>query len=280
MLRRRWFQFSLMSLFCVMLVTGPFLGTWIDYVRERPIRAARSIAILKEHKCFVNCEWVVESGPLARWVGAVPMPHNCEVIAEGNRQLSDEDLRLIGNLEHVRKLSLEGTSVSDAGFRHLRGVRGLQRVLLDDTRIGDAGFSCLNLDEVELLWAAKTLVTDDSVSKIARCKKLTWLRLPGTKITDRGLSEIGQIVQLEQLDISNCQVTNQGIKHTGSLANLTDLVIDHTEITDEGLEAFYRMPKISSIHARGCKISHEAYERLLRSKMESGGLFFQLHEEM
>ena len=58
-----------------------------------------------------------------------------EVLGNGNKRVSDSDLKLISNFKEITDLSLERTQITDAGARHLSGLKKLEWLNLYKTKI-------------------------------------------------------------------------------------------------------------------------------------------------
>lgn len=133
------------------------------WVREQG--ALRRIADLRSddpNGRGVKLEWV---GP--RWViGRLP----CEAEAYflrawavylGGTQVTDEDMRLIANLEQLRVLLLHRTEITDAGLIYLKALPHLHTLNLRNTKVTDIGAQQLaGLTNLRTVNLCSTGVTD------------------------------------------------------------------------------------------------------------------------
>jgi hypothetical protein len=98
-----------------------------------------------------------------------------EVNLEGKR-ISDDDLKLLKPLRHLRKLDLEETPITDEGLKHLSGLTSLEHLDLEETRVTDAG-----MDHLKGLKNLKVINLDDTrVTK--RGEQILKDAIPGLKI--------------------------------------------------------------------------------------------------
>jgi Leucine-rich repeat (LRR) protein len=134
-----------------------------------------------------------------------------------DRQTTDEDLALIGNLTHLRYLCFTSTVVSDAGVQHLTDLHELESLTLDGTRITDRGL--------------------ESLSGLMRLKSLA---LNDTQITDAGLKYLGALTELEHLNLSSTAVTDAGLQFLLPLKKLKSLDLIDTRVTEAAVKEFER----------------------------------------
>ena len=60
-------------------------------------------------------------------------------ISLASTSVTDELLRNLEGLKHLRKLELRSTEIGDLGVRHLAGLTSLEELDLDGTTISDDG---------------------------------------------------------------------------------------------------------------------------------------------
>jgi hypothetical protein len=98
-----------------------------------------------------------------------------EVNLEG-RRISDDDLKVLKPLRHLRKLDLEETPITDEGLKHLSHLTSLEHLDLEETRVTDAG-----MVHLKGLKSLKTINLDDTrVSK--RGEQVLKDAIPGLRI--------------------------------------------------------------------------------------------------
>jgi hypothetical protein len=105
----------------------------------------------------------------------------------GSRSVTDDGLRHLARLPHLRHLDLGGTPVTDRGLAMLAEVPNLETLSLESTRVTDAGMphlaACHRLHSVNL---AMTQTGDGALRALAGKSRLRHLRT-GNGVTDAGL---------------------------------------------------------------------------------------------
>lgn len=149
-----------------------------------------------------------------------------------NTSVSDDDLRLLADLKHVRgvylgktrisndgmrhlaeideyvtTISLSGTPVGDAGLHHLKQLHHLQHVSLRATRVTGTGitFATLPSSTLNYLDVSRCPLTKEGLEQLARvrCRHLS---LSETNIDDDLFPQLDAL-SVEHLNISNTELS-------------------------------------------------------------------------
>src|SRR5262249_9568953 len=155
-------------------------------------------------------------GAVAEWVRSIG---GRAVVEEGrlpevslaSTSVSDELLRNLEGLKHLRKLDLASTEVGNAGVRHLESLRGLEELDLDGTTI-----------------------SDDGLAPLTGLKSLRALGLAHTQISGAGLKHLRGL-PIERLQLSSSPINDQGLENLSGLELLSDLALAYTDVTDAGM---------------------------------------------
>ena len=100
------------------------------------------------------------------------------------------DLKSIGKLKALERLSLEGTAVDDQLLDAVRVLPRLAELDLTGCAIDDAGLKKLaKHPQLTTLWLGKTHVTDDALNTIAAMTRLKFVDIQDSKITAAAWSE-------------------------------------------------------------------------------------------
>lgn len=183
--------------------------------------------------------------------------------------VTDAGMQAIGKLETLTNLDLRGCAITNQGVSSLAGLSNLKALrfsgksgktdITDESMpsigkltklkvlaldflkfaAGAEGLSHLNqLTQLQELYAANTLINDDSLEVIARSfPTLKKLRAAASQVSDDGLAQIAKMSQLEELDVSeNSQITDEGLVHLASMKQLKKLNLWRVQITDAGVE--------------------------------------------
>lgn len=95
------------------------------------------------------------------------------------------------NLEHLHRLTLHGTVVTDDGLAQISAMTSLRHLDLSSTCITDAGMPDLaELKNLEVLNLESTQVTDAGLVHLTKLANLKEIDLSGTKVTDAGAATL------------------------------------------------------------------------------------------
>jgi hypothetical protein len=190
--------------------------------------------------------------------------------SQANTQLQDEDdLRLLNDLEHVTQLTLRGPFFTDKSLRQIAPLRELKRLRLEDTQVTAAGFKELQFpSQLEYLLLTGATIDDSTLSCLTGFPNLKRLDLIQTNLTGSGLArlktlrhldhvclannglsnasmrDIGQIESLIQIEITEDRIDDSGIALLGSLNELFRLELYCSKITGKGLATLAQMPNL------------------------------------
>ena len=175
-------------------------------------------------------------------------------------QLTDAALLTLAKSIDLTSLSL-GCSVyspnygknnfTNQGVMELAGLRKLEGLGLGGTDVSD-----LDLDLPNLRWlnigtfSDKPQVTDETMSKLTRYKKLRSLTIRSSLVTNDGIAFAAELPELSSVDIQCEQVTGKGIFSLSGLP-LTRVAIGKVRMTDLGLKGLAKIKSLNSISIRG-----------------------------
>lgn len=120
----------------------------------------------------------------------------------------------IEKLSQLRKLRIEGMSVSDETVRAIAEIESLEVLNLPETRM-----------------------TDESLAMIARLPMLQLLRFGSQQVSDHGIAELRNARALRFLHLLHVSISDEGLKAFNGFAQLESLYIDGGTETDEGIRA-------------------------------------------
>ncbi len=106
---------------------------------------------------------------------------------------------------------LSGKDLTDEQLADVVQVNDVIWLNLKDTKITDAGLKTLaNLKSLKKLHLERTAVTDEGLSEISGLSNLEYLNLYGTKVTDAGLEKLANLKNLKQLYLWESAATEAG----------------------------------------------------------------------
>ena len=130
--------------------------------------------------------------------------------AEG--QMTDAMLQEAAAFERIVSLNLSGSrAVTDDGIRHLVQLPHLRHLDLSGTAVTDRGLAVLDeLPTLETLSLSMTGITDAGAAHLARCPELREVRLSGTHTGDGAIRALAGKSKLH-LFASGSNVTDEGL---------------------------------------------------------------------
>jgi Leucine-rich repeat (LRR) protein len=136
------------------------------------------------------------------------------------------------NLAGLKDLTLQNTSVTDAGLAPFKDCKNLTRLHLMNTPISDVGLAHFkDCKDLRMLFLGGTQVTDAGLVYFKECRNLGSLGLGNTKVTDAGLVHFKDCKFLGELTVQNTRVTNAGLAHFKGM-QLRNLHMNDTAISD------------------------------------------------
>jgi hypothetical protein len=103
-----------------------------------------------------------------------------------------------------------------------------------------------------------TSFNDDGLRGFASYKKLSFLRITGTKVTDSGFAALAGVKSLTNLDAEQTGFGNEAAAAIATLPSLSTLNLNSTQITDKGLEKLSALKNLTSLSLSNTKVSAEA----------------------
>ena len=262
--RRRWFQYSLRTMFLGTALIACGLGLFLHKVD----RARRAVAAIEA--IGGTCEYRdrdTEPGQIEAWLRCyLPRDYFDDVIlvlASQNAKITDAVVAHLSALPSLESLYLDRTQVSNAGLEHLASLTSLEKLALGGTQVTDAGLAHLSgLTSLEYLQFSGTQVTDAGLAHLSALTSLRSLDLSRTQVTDAGLAHLSGLTSLKYLQLGGTQVTDAGLKHLASLTSLEWLELGGTQVTDVGLEHLSTLPLLKELKLEGTQVTDAAVTAL------------------
>ena len=149
--------------------------------------------------------------------------------------LNDTALQQIDSDATIRRLSLGGTRVTDAGLSSLRSAANLLWLDVAGLQVSDMGLEMLrDADLLEQLTLESTNITNATVGRLRNCQNLQELDLSNTSIDDQALATVGELNDLQSLWLTGTKVTDAGLPQLRALKKLQTLDISQTAVTPNG----------------------------------------------
>ena len=188
------------------------------------------------------------------------------------KDLTDEQLADVTQVEEVIWLNLKDTKITDAGLKHLANLKNLKKLHLE-----------------------RTAVTDEGLANLSELSNLNYLNLYGTKVTDAGLEKLTNLKNLKQLYLWESGVSEDGAERLKQAipglvvnlgAELQPVKIEPVEDVEEG-----EAPKETLGEGQFVRVRHLGEDKIITlaevaviekdsgKKLHGGGTASQSSEE-
>jgi Leucine-rich repeat (LRR) protein len=209
------------------------------------------------------------------------------------KQVDDEAIKThVSRLTSLGSLSLDATSVTDAGLEHLASLTKLRALDLGSLKgVTGAGFEHLaKLPALEELTLQSSGVSVDDLKKLPavlpklKSLKLGWLKVDGavadlaalknlqsldlfhTDLTDSGAKGLAAMEELQKLYLWNTAITDEGLANIKGLTNLTLLYISDTKVTDAGMAHLSGLEKLDYLWMNNLPVTDAGLKALASCK--------------
>ena len=202
--KRRWYQYSLRTLFVVMVLCA-IACSWLAVKMQRVRKREEAVKVIVEAGGSVGYEY--EEQVFVVDVNGVVLPHPSAPHPPGPawmRKLLGEDFFATVIYANVR---------NDEEMEHLKELKNLELLALSGTQFTDVDLEHMN-----------------------ELTKLETLILSNTRVTDEGLRHLKELTNLLGLVLRDTQVSDSGLVHLERLGNLKSLNVERTQVTEEGIE--------------------------------------------
>ncbi|HEV3418624.1 MAG TPA: hypothetical protein VG056_17510 [Pirellulales bacterium] len=272
--KRRWFQFSLRSLFVMMLLLSVGLRWMAAKVETQKVAVK---ATLKDGGSVWYDYEVDASGSIV--AGAEPPGPNWlrkmlgddaftnVVKADVTTDVSLEKLSELGRIRFLTNRlypplswypfhNVGSPRITDAGLVHIWRLSRLIALDLCGAEITDVGMAHLaELTQLNELCLSNTHVTDAGLEYVRGFNQLSRLELDGTKVSGAGLEHIKGLSRLRILGLASTKVTDAGIAHLSGLTQLRMLGLGNTLVTDAGLAHLKGLSQLIIVDFTGTKVT-------------------------
>ncbi|HEX4147699.1 MAG TPA: hypothetical protein VHY20_01875, partial [Pirellulales bacterium] len=185
----------------------------------------------------------------------------------GNPRVNDPSLTVLHGLNHLERLYLTETAVTDRGMEHVRTQQALATLGISATNVGDAGVEQIaDLPRLVQFFANGNPITDRGARSLARSKSIRVVHLNSTRVTDAGLAFLAQIPSLIAAELNNTSVGDVGLRNLQPCISIDHLLLTRTRVTDAGLGFLAGMSRLRHLELRADNITDRGVEKLAALK--------------
>ena len=200
---------------------------------------------LKELAALKDLEYLDVSGSGINDDGAGPIAafRNLKTLNLNNTKIGDRGFRDIATLDQLQELTASGLLLNglkkdeprDTTIKELGRLKQLRKLDLSNTNTADESARAIaGLNELKVLHAYGTKITDAGIMELAKLKQLEELRI-GYAITDNGVNALAGNMRLKTLSLqNNSGITDASVKALSGLTSLRDLELVRTKISPKG----------------------------------------------
>jgi hypothetical protein len=178
----------------------------------------------------------------------------------GNREIVDDDLRVIALFPNLERLQVASPEISDAGLRQIPEQSSLTSLSVECPLVTDEGLTFVGkMSRLEYLDLSGTAVSNLATLRLDQKPYLTDLKLCGTSVTDSTSQSLATAKSLTALDLSQTAISDGTLLRLIELPLLEDLRLDNTMVTDEGIQILRHLPQLkflsvdeTHVTAEGC----------------------------
>lgn len=193
----------------------------------RPLLRAKRLHTLRLSKSYVEDDELVTVGALDGLVN---------LFLAGEPNITNEGVRHLAALEHLRVFCINGTQVTDDGLRHFSSFNELMGMSVIDCNISGHGLVHLKgLSKLHVLTLVNNQLDGSGLSHLEHLDSLRRLELARNPIDDDAMKGLAKVKQLESLDLRNTLVTDEGLPHLAELPSLFVLQLGGTAVTSRGI---------------------------------------------
>ena len=152
-----------------------------------------------------------------------------------NTQVTDEAMKVVGQLTAIESLVLASRNITGAGMAHLDRLQRLETLTLFGSSVGDDGMRHVAKHAAlrELYMGRR--VTCRGLAELVPLKSLDFLRIFFQPLKDDDLVAIGQMTSITTLRCGFAGVSDEGLRHMTNMTRVRCLNLTDAKATDAGM---------------------------------------------
>ena len=211
-------------------------------------------------------------------------------ISFASSHVSEEVLKQIGRMRHLKALYFFGCTVELKGLAHLDKLTALETMFIRCQRCDDEALSFLSglknltwleietegldgsglrylhgLEKMERLWLAGMPLEDAEVEFLSTMPNLWSIDLSETNVSDGALKYLAVAKSLRQIELSGTRVTGSGFRHWRHHPQVRSITLRRTPVS-EGLEHLATCSVLEYVSFSQSDLTDEVAAKLSSSK--------------
>jgi len=181
---------------------------------------------------------------------------NLDRLAVASRNVTDEGMSFVGQLERLEELELRTPQVTDAGLLPLTELPRLRRLYLGSESVTNRAFVLLKrMPRLESLAITSDQLTGDDVNELSELESLRQLTIASGGLRDFDLKPFRALDQLQLLAL-NGPISAEGLVNLSGL-QVPLLAITSPQIDDRSLAALRGLPNLQALRLTSAEIGDE-----------------------
>jgi Leucine Rich repeat len=170
--------------------------------------------------------------------------------------VSEPGMKAVGQLVHLEHLTFFRSRFLKGGFAHLANLQNLRTLNLEGTTVDDDATltSLKGLTALTELNLGDTKITDLGMPSLRGLNNLEDLNLNRALISDTGLSQLAGLTALARLSIIGTRLNGTGLAHLKGLTRLEELSLESTGVGDAGLVHLAGLVNLKILRLNGTKV--------------------------
>jgi Leucine-rich repeat (LRR) protein len=188
---------------------------------------------------------------------SLPNLASLESLTLAGTEVTDEKLKLVGQLSRLRVLRLIDCPITDQGCKALSSLTELQEAMFLRCPVGPGALVAVSqASSLTKLNLRGTKVSSSDIAQgLEKLVALKDLEVSETSLDDAALKTIIELPMLESLNLWRTQVTDAGLKVLEN-SKLKKLNLDDLPgVTDAGLESVIKIPQLEWLHLGKTKVT-------------------------
>jgi len=180
----------------------------------------------------------------------------------GELSLTENGMRMIGSMKHLKKLNLQNSSFKEDWLEYIERLP-LTDLNLSSTDISKAGFERIaKIQSLEGLDLQYLRLGDEELLALRQLQHLSRLNLKGAHITNESLRLLADFPQLNDVDLGYTEVNDKGCVYLARIAKLKSIALDNDHVTAVGFSKFTHAHSIRCQHVNLTNSDLEALAKI------------------
>ncbi|MEM7456389.1 MAG: M56 family metallopeptidase [Planctomycetota bacterium] len=189
-------------------------------------------------------------------------------VGGGQSSITDASMPVIGNMEHLRHLSLRHLPITDNALAELEALEVLKKLTLDGTQVTNSGLRHLSgMPALTMVrHSGQFTFSNEGLRSLSRCPALASI-VGNMQYDENTVDVLTTFPALESIQLSGPGVTNDALKKIASMKQLKNIGISNAPVDDRGIEHLASLPDLEIVTAYGTGVVGHGFAALKESRV-------------